>query len=475
MNIHEDSLALLDSSSTEGVAMSMGRIAASLPEDHWLSAEHRYRRRRRRGRWSGGHHRLRVDLSKENVHSDALAEYIGISAPVHATDGWSLLGRAIHCLLRGDPYSAVHLAYYAELRAAIAVLASQGIGVFDNRHCVIDSAGSCKLVEPRDRKGKPMGSHQWTWQVFRWWAGQQRSADLLRDVIKPEGISLGIWVNAMSRAQPALDVIGTEWLHLWGIDIGRYFADREARNSASYWPTSIDSWNPRTPIENYQAVADMWSMLEPTSESRFTELDKHLLRAVLVDGYFGATERTIGGEAVGEDEFQTEEEEMTETDGFSGEVESLLLNMSMNDPAKSLLKDFLTDSGLEQPAVIQMASGTSKVGESNHVVEVMSRAAMLLRLATGASATLLFDAGIERGDLEFWIQAVGTERGIWPPKEPPDQLVDLWNDVDEVLDDIDSWVQEMTERSAHEMWGAESNEFSLLGECERVALWGLGL
>ena len=38
----------------------------------------------------------------------------------------------------------------------------------------------------------------------------------------------------------------------------------------------------------------------------------------------------------------------------------------------------------------------TKVGDASHVVEVISRATMLLRLATGASATLLSDAGIER-------------------------------------------------------------------------------
>ena len=109
---------------------------------------HPYRRRGRRG----GNNRLRDDLSNDRINSDRLSEYIGISAPVHSMDGWSFLGRSIHCLSRGDPYIAVHLAYYAELRAALAILAAQGIGVFSYPHCVIDSEGRCNDRQARGRR-----------------------------------------------------------------------------------------------------------------------------------------------------------------------------------------------------------------------------------------------------------------------------------------------------------------------------------
>lgn len=460
MKIHEDSLTLLGSSSTDGVALSMNRVAAGLSGEHWLPQGHRYRRRRRHGRWKGGHGLLRSDLSTGNVRNDELSEYIGVSAPVHSMDGWSLLGRAIHCLLRGDPYSAVHLAYYAELRAAVAILASQGIGVFNNPHCVIDSDGCCKLVEPVDQDMKQLGNHQWTWLVFQWWSREQRAVELLRKVIRPNGESLGTWVDEMDRARFALEGIGPRWLELWGIDIGRYFADRAARNDASYWPNTINNWEPRTALENYKVVSDIWLTLEPTPEARFAQLDRHLLRIVLTDGYFGATS-----------ERRTSE---TGQRGFGREVESLLRSMGIPDRTRPQWRDFLTSSSTSEPAVIRMANGKARVGDSSHVVEVMSRAIMLLRLSAGASAALLSNAGIEREDLEFWIQAVGTGRGIWQSQEPPDELVDLWTDVDYELEQIDSWIDE-GDSSAQEMWGYESKSLAVLGECERVALWGLGL
>ena len=99
---------------------------------------------------------------------------------------------------------------------------------------------------------------------------------------------------------------------------------------------------------------------------------------------------------------------------------------------------------------------------------------MLLRLATGASAGLLSDAGIGRERLEFWIQAVGTGRGIWQPKAPPEDLVDLWADVEAALEQIEDSTKG-TQPNAEEIWVRESRGMAILGECERVALWGLGL
>ena len=283
--LHADSPATLSSSSTDGVALSLYRVAARLPSDHWLTVSHRYRDRR----GAGGNNRLRNDLSNGNVQSGDLSEYIGISAPVHSMDGWSLLGRSIHCLSRGDPYGAVHLAYYSELRAVLGLLASQGIGVFNDTHCVIDSDGGCNVVKPVDRDGKPIGTHTWTWLVFQWWARQPRAIELLRRVIRPGGKSLGTWMAAMPNVEFALGEIGAEWLKLWGIDIGRYLADRDARNAASYWPNTINRWETSTALEDYQGVSNIWQPLEPTSEARFAELDKHLLRIVLSGGYFGAS------------------------------------------------------------------------------------------------------------------------------------------------------------------------------------------
>ena len=455
VEIYADSLKLLQASSPEGIALTMHSVTAGLRSGHWLSGSHRYRDRGNRR----GNNRLREDLSQGTIHNEELSQYIGISAPVHSMDGWGLLGRSMHCLLRGDSYTAVHLAYYAELRAALAILASQGIGIFNDSHCVVDSTGKCKIVTPVDEGGKRIGNHMWTWLVFQWWSREPRAVDLLREVIKPNVDSLGTWIEGMTKARFSLAEVGAKWLELWGIDIRRYFADRDARNAASYWPNTINSWQSRIAAEDYEAVYNIWSPLEPTQETRFSELDKHLLRIVLFDGYFGAT-----GQRATSD---------TGREGFADEVNSLLHNMGMNEVAKAIWQEFLTNDRSELP-IIEMASGKAKVGGTTHVVEVMCRATMLLRLAVGASAGLLSDAGIERGHLEFWIESIGIGRGIWKPNESPDALVDLWTEIGHEVDELRGW-EGQTAASAREAWSSQTQKLAVLEECERVALWGLGL
>ena len=55
-----------------------------------------------------------------------LADYAAASIPLHLSDGWCLLARAAGAVTNGDWPNAIHLGYYAELRAAMALLATQG-------------------------------------------------------------------------------------------------------------------------------------------------------------------------------------------------------------------------------------------------------------------------------------------------------------------------------------------------------------
>lgn len=456
MKLHNDVVVELARSSSNGVALSMQRVSSALAGGEWLSVANRYRDRGSRR----GNFRLREDLRTGNVHNDDLADYIGVSAPLHSLDGWALLGRAIHSLLRGDPYSGVHLAYYAELRAALALLATQGIGVFDSVHCVVDDQGDCTLVESLDDDGVRIGNHQWTWLVFQWWAEQARAAEMLGKVIQPGSDTLESWVTAMNKAQFALQQIGTDWLQLWGMDIGRYFADREARNLASYWPNTVNSWPARTAVEDYQVIADLWLSFEPSTATRFELLDRHLLRIVLRRGFFGASgHRTTS---------------QSGKSGFKREVEAVVREMAFSGPVREWWKDFLEDEEALPPRIIRLAGKRTKVGKPGHVVEVMARAAMLLRVATGASAMLLADSGIDRSDVAEWIKSIGEGRGLWIAGSAPIDLMDLWRDIGDVIDDIESVVGNQG-RGRQELWEKDGHGISLFGECERVALWGLGL
>ena len=98
----------------------------------------------RRNRWVSSTNRYIVKtipkLKRHNLndvnHNRDLASYIAVSAILHCFDGWIYLGNAISALSSGDAHTSHHLAYYAELRAAMSLLAGEGIGVFSNKHYV---------------------------------------------------------------------------------------------------------------------------------------------------------------------------------------------------------------------------------------------------------------------------------------------------------------------------------------------------
>ena len=133
------------------------------------------------GLWLGKRNRYKQSCMKQlsadfrpgaRVSHRHLSEYIAASAVVHNFDGWSYLGRALGSLLVGDQDGARHLAYYAELRAAMAVLASEGIGVFGNEHVVVSPKGKCLQMPPyrlASDPGRPRGpgTHVFVWDALQ--------------------------------------------------------------------------------------------------------------------------------------------------------------------------------------------------------------------------------------------------------------------------------------------------------------------
>ena len=88
--------------------------------DRWLTARHPYT-----------NVVAALDSNSSTIDGGKIAEYIAASIPLHVADGWTFLARAFESIRSGDRNTAVHLAYYAELRAAMSLLASEGVGVFN--------------------------------------------------------------------------------------------------------------------------------------------------------------------------------------------------------------------------------------------------------------------------------------------------------------------------------------------------------
>lgn len=185
------------SANRHSIRAAMRRLTPYLQAGRWLPSTHPY-----------------VDgapKSARNIDEAALAEYIALSAVQHAFDGWAYWGRAAAAEVGGDSNVASHLGYYAELRAAKAILAAEGIALSGSRVAVVQANGSCILQKGRG------SSHQVLWEVLEEWSKANAGSILFR-LLEPFGHSIADWLTHFPGSSKPL---AEDWLRTWGLDLDR--------------------------------------------------------------------------------------------------------------------------------------------------------------------------------------------------------------------------------------------------------------
>ena len=387
----------------------------------------------------------------EDLQHQELIEYIAVSAIHHCFDGWSYLGHALQAEMACDPDVARHLGYYAELRAAMGLLASEGIGVFDRKHVVVCSEGKCHMITQLP------GTHQFAWKALKAWA-DAKAKDVLLRVVKLSDVPLSDLLDQFSYG--GVQALAADWLKRWGLDLQRYNDDRDARNTSSYRPTALVSSGPRTIDEIMRSVLHLWSGFQPT-ESTFYDLDRWLLRSILEDVYRN-----------NHDESAREAPE-----DYLNRVDRMLDSLGLFDASIQRLRQFLNPVKTQRTAeILSDARSTLSASDVNHSKQLLARAALLLRLATGCARELLAGTA-PRGILQFWWSQPAVSRRLWPVRSPPSSFSDLWEDVSESMDSVEGWLNNgrTSDPCAHDFWNNHAADASVLSTTERICLWGLGL
>lgn len=422
------------------VELTVSGLRQFLERSMWLGTTNRYARDMVR--------RLKKDqpLSKERKRH--LAQYISASAALHAHDGWSYLGRSIACLLSGDAHRALHLAYYAELRAGMSLLAGGGIGIFNHQHFIISG------VNTTTRLRSGLGTHRDAWNALEFWSRQPPSGALLSKLVRPAGRTLDEWFQPHGGSS-ALMPQARNWFMQWGMDLRLVAKDRDARNESSYRPDGIPSAWTTVPATIMNFVQDMWASLEPSTPSSFEEIDRHILRLTL-EGYFrGLT----GSQAADNPAFTLLVRNTVSAQGFS--------------PAgESNWRDFLLRRQIPSDPLIFQNSSLKPGNSATDHLAVISRAALLLRIASGSVQDLLQQAGFDKATLEFWWQSIGETRGLWAPGEAPLELHDLWAEVRDAFSEV---LAESPDApgSISSLASGIGRHFNVLCSHERVGLWGV--
>ena len=362
------------------------------------------------------------------VPAQDIVEIIAVRGPLHTIDGWSYLGRAISALLAGQPHAARHLAYYAELRAGLSILASAGIGVFNHRNVVVEANGTLHTLQS-------LGTHTMVWTALVEWAAQPHSLSQLIKPIQLAGSSLLTLFREFfpGEASTAAGRLMIEW----GFDLQQGSADRDERNWSSYQPTAFSALS-TTPAQDLAFLGMFWNALRPNA----VELNRHLLRNLL------------------ETEARAHNAELTNYNHRHDRLE---------DGLKALLPlDFLTR--VQEPVDHDFIISVAKASLPAHPYSMISRAGLLLKLATGVAESNLTAAGVQPiNHFAAWWQEFGVLHGLWVPGQGPASPADLWEDISLALEDAD--VGALTHRNS---WiSARAGPVLRVSETERAALWGL--
>lgn len=393
--------------------------------------------------------RIKADLRAGTIRSRQLAQYIAASSLLHGADGWSYLGKSVAALLRGDPHRSRHLAYYAELRAALSLLAGQGLGILNHQHFAISAVNEVTRFQTQK------GTHEVVWSCLEYWAKRPSSGELFSSVVRPYGRELTDWLVPLGGSGAVAAQV-REWFRLWGMDLKTFADDRDARNVSSYRPDGIPTSWKLDPVETLHFVRSIWESFEP-SNSIFEEIDREILRIALETKYRGQ----FGVEPSSNiQKFRSWVGEVVEYQDFSKGI------------ADQWCSYLTREVNSEDSAIFRFAKEVPTNPDSHF--GVISRAALLLRLAAGSTRKLVDEAGLQFSSIEFWAHEFGKSRGLWD-EDSKGEIMNLWADIPPLLQDIELFQsRHARDKQTFFRSGSElSTAIVGLASFERVALWSV--
>ncbi|MFC0302987.1 hypothetical protein ACFSTI_26395 [Rhizorhabdus histidinilytica] len=341
------------------------------------------------------------------------------------------------------------MAYYAQLRAGLCIMANLGVGLFNGINFAVDNAGAIVRIDPTKKTSRRgMGTHEVVWSALDDWSKNPVLSQSFLDLIKV-------------RHAPLRDILETIWpgfistatvgglINAWGIDLKRGQTDRNFRNTSSYAPHALNPLPMRT-ATNLRFVQRAWRMFEPSGSAGFDNLDRFLLRRIL----WAQHEATNPG-----------------TPPSAGSIPAQYGNLPAT--IRGLCsQDFLVgNTEATNLEIIRYAdAGTTPATP----LQMLSRALMLLRTAMAFTHTSLSEAGVNTatGDLQVWLENYAQLRGFCSATTPLGDGSGLWDDIRVAMDDLGR--SRLPAPADLMSWKtANNNGMPLITEAERIAVWSL--
>ncbi len=357
-------------------------------------------------------------------------ESVAARGPLHCLDGWSYLARSIGALLAGTTHSSRHLAYYAELRGALSILASEGIGVFNSRNRAVTNAGTLLPLPNR-------GTHEMAWFALKNWAGQSRALARILGAIEINGVTLFDAFQTFFPS-PAVTALSSDLISKWGFDLDIGVIDRDERNISSYSPNDLTSI-PHTASDDLEFIASLWGFFQPGAWT----LEAELLRMLL-----DVQQAAVGGRPISD---------------MQDRYDELDPRISSVVPFEFLTRIVCPH---DHPVIVE-AKVSARPSEPRAMI---ARSALLLRIATGMARVNLTAATIQPFDqLEDWWAKIGDQKGLWRPMQRPTTMDDLWTEIEDALEAA----RTKAPASRYDLLSQRDVSLVKLSEAERIGLWHL--
>jgi hypothetical protein len=232
--------------------------------------------------------------------------------------------------------------------------------------------------------------------------------------------------------------------------------DHDARNESSYRPDGIsEAWYVNA-SEVLSYVEALWRALEPSPNSRFEEIDRHILRLAVEASFKAQYGRVRANRRPSRDEFVTR----------------IVDYQAFGQPVAEVWANFLSRRSIPLDHPLLIASRQLPATRNSSELAILARAALLLRAASGSVLQLFSDASVSIDLVDFWRDSLGIGRGLW---ETPGNPLDLWADVQPILDEIASFQVRVptAQQTFFKLDSDLGGVISGLGCGERVAIWSM--
>lgn len=385
------------------------------------------------------------------VQKDELAQYLALSSASHVLDGWRYVSQAALSFLSGSRTQAVHLAYYAELRAALAVLAFSGIGILKRKHFALTSTMDVIWFQG--------ATHDTTWKAIGYWSRQPGHGIEVLRCFSCLGLSGEEWAEACGAASSGtVQDIAEYWVSDWTVDLSTLSQDSELRNEASYRPNLRLSALDLPSEADVQFVRDVCAASIPVDHGQFDIVDRAIVYDLCKKSY-GLLHVPSGSTFL----------------AFRAGITKWIVNQQ-NKPESDAIEmmESLRTAFREQGGGLLRRARKENVD----VGAVFSRAFLLLRLASALLRLQWKETRLLKSPQDWQEELLlnyVSHSLVHDKKSPKTSYTTFGADQEKAIEEIDDWMTNNPTFNPYTLWDERPHSLVNLCKFERVGAVAVAL